>query len=253
MRIAFSPALAVAAVLFGSACHSTARPTTGAAPARLSAKTAVVVWQPSHQTDTGRDFNEAVVSNGIAEAAMKTLPALKEHKVWSLGVPGVHHADVGSNTMIEHTSAVVDGQRSGYAYELEQSNKLSPTVFISLHNNGGTNRHAIWGYIHDGDPLEAENRALAARLVAAIASVTDLENRGVLLDSSTGRNNYRCAVTGRLGFYSLDENVNKAPYRVLLEIGDNGVSRALLQDPAKQQAMGAAIKRELVAWLGEQR
>ncbi|MHB1313808.1 MAG: hypothetical protein ACYC3L_17450, partial [Gemmatimonadaceae bacterium] len=66
-----------------------------------------------------------------------------------------------------------------------------------------------------------------------------------------GRNDYRCAVTGRLGFYSLDENVNHAPYRVLLEIGDNVVSRALLQDPAKQQVMGAAIKQALAAWLAD--
>lgn len=252
MRKSFLPALG-AIVLLGSSCHSAAGPTTEAAPARAQVAGPIIVWQPSHQTDTGTDFNEAEVSNGIAEAAMKTEPRLNEHKVWSHGVPGLHHANVGSNTMIAHTTAVVDGQLSGYAYELQQSNKLSPTVFISFHNNGGTRRHAIWGYIHDGDPLEAENRALAARLVAAIAAVTDLEDRGVLLDSSTGRNDYRCATTGRLGFYSLDENVNKAPYRVLLEIGDNGMSRALLQDPAKQQIMGAAIKRELAAWLGERR
>lgn len=248
MRTAFLPVLG-AIVLFGTACRPAARPAT--APLPVAAP--VIVWQPSHQTDTGTDFNEAEVSNGIAEAAMRTEPRLNEHKVWSHGVPDLHHPNVGSNTMIAHTSAVVDGQLSGYAYELQQSNKLSPTVFISFHNNGGTRRHAIGGYIHDGDPLEAENRALAARLVAAIAAVTDLENRGVLLDSSTGRNDYRCATTGRLGFYSLDENVNKAPYRVLLEIGDNGVSRALLQDPAKQQIMGAAIKRELAAWLGERK
>jgi len=252
MRNAFLPALG-AIVLLGTSCYPAARVTTEVAPARAQAAAPVIVWQPSHQTDTGTDFNEAEVSNGIAEAAMKTEPRLNEHKVWSHGVPGLHHANVGSNTMIAHTSAVVDGQLSGYAYELQESNKLSPTVFISLHNNGGTRRHAVWGYIHEGDPLEAENRALAARLVAAIAAVTDLENRGVLLDSSTGRNDYRCVTTGRLGFYSLDENVNKAPYRVLLEIGDNGVSRALLQDPAKQQIMGAAIKRELAAWLGERK
>jgi hypothetical protein len=75
----------------------------------------------------------------------------------------------------------------------------------------------------------------------------------VLLDSSTGRNDYRCAVTGKLAFYSIDENVNTAPYRVLLEIGDNGVSRALLQDPAKQQAMGAALKKELAVWMAERK
>ncbi|MFA6165618.1 MAG: hypothetical protein WC700_03310 [Gemmatimonadaceae bacterium] len=250
MRKSFLPALG-AIVLLGSSCHSAARSATEAAPARVTAPAPVIVWQPSHQTDTGTDFNEAEVSNGIAVAAMATQPVRNESKVWSYGVPGLHHANVGSNTMIAHTTAVVDGQLSGYAYELQQSNKLQPTVFIALHNNGGTRRHAIWGYIHDGDPMEAENRALAARLVAAVAAVTDLENRGVLLDSSTGRNDYRCIATGRLGFYSLDEHVNGAPYRVLLEIGDNGVSRALLQDPAKQQIMGAAIKKELVAWLAE--
>ena len=247
MRKALLPVLG-AIMVAGTSCRSVARP---ASSVGLKSSTPVIVWQPSHQTDTGKDFDESAVSNGIVEAAMKTAPSLKESKVWSIGVPGLHHGNTGSNTMIEHTSAVVDGQLSGYAYELKESNKLAPTVFIALHNNGGTNRHAIWGYIHDGDRYEADNRALAARLVAAISSVTDLENRGVLLDSSTGRNNYRCETTGRLGFYSLDEHVNTAPYRVLLEIGDNVVSRALLQDPAKQRVMGEAIKRELVKWLGE--
>lgn len=246
MRIASLPALA-AIVLLSTSCRGAARVAPAPSPGP------VVVWQPSHQTDTGKDFNEAEVSNGIAEAAMKAAPRLDEHKVWSLGVAGLHHDNTGSNTMIAHTTAVVDGKISGYAYELRESNALKPTVFIALHNNGGTNRHAIWGYIHEGDALEAENRALAARLVAAVSSVTDLENRGVLLDSSTGRNDYRCAVTGRLAFYSLDENVNRAPYRVLLEIGDNTVSRALLQDPAKQQAMGAAIKQALAAWMEEKK
>jgi len=40
-------------------------------------KKIVIVWQPSHQTNTGRDFNEAVVSNAIAEAAMTTNPVEK--------------------------------------------------------------------------------------------------------------------------------------------------------------------------------
>jgi hypothetical protein len=247
MRKALLPVLG-AIMVAGTSCRSVGHP---APSAGLKGTNAVVVWQPSHQTDTGKDFDESAVSNGIVVAAMQTAPRLRESKVWSIGVPGLHHGNVGSNTMIAHTTAVVDGQLSGYAYELKESNKLAPTVFIAVHNNGGTNRNAIWGYIHDGDKYEAENRALAARLVAAISSVTDLENRGVLLDSSTGRNDYRCAVTGRLGFYSLDENVNTAPYRVLLEVGDNVVSRALLQDPAKQQAMGAAIKKALVEWMAE--
>lgn len=211
----------------------------------------VVVWQPSHQTDTGKDFSEAAVCNGIVEAAISATPKLKEFKVWSLNEQNLHHADLGSNTIIEHTSAVIDGKISGYAYELKQANKKKPDVFISVHNNGGTKRHAIWGFIHDGDQYEAENRALAARLVAAISAVTDLENRGVQLDSSTGRNDYTCKATGKKAFYSLDEHVNTAKYRVLLEVGDNGVSKDFLENPANQQKMGKAIKEELAKWLAE--
>ncbi len=212
-------------------------------------KKQVIVWQPSHQTNTGKDFSEAAVCNAIAEAAMTTKPFFKEYKVWSLGRKDVHNADSGSNTMIAHTSAVVDGNLSGYAWELKQSNKHKPDVFIALHNNGGTRRHAVWGYIHYGDAYEAENRELAAQLIAAIASATTLENRGVLLDSTTGRNDYRCASTGKLSFYSLDEHVNTAPIRVLLEIGDNAASHDFLQDPANQQKMGEAIKLALAKWL----
>lgn len=214
-----------------------------------SKKKPVIIWQPSHQTNTGIDFSEAAVCNAIVEAAMKESPALKEYKVWSFGRKDLHHADVGSNTSIEQTSAVIDGRLSGYAFELQEANNRKPAVFIAIHNNGGTKRHAIWGYIHFGDAFEARNRELAARLIKAVSAATDLENRGVLFDSSTGRNDYRCTSTGKLSFYSLDEHVNNAPYRVLLEIGDNAVSHAFLQDPVKQQLIGAAIKKELAAWL----
>ncbi len=184
---------------------------------------------------------------------METKPHLKEYKVWSLGRKYVHHADSGSNTMIAHTTAIVDGKISGYAYELQQSNKKKPDVFIAVHNNGGTKRNAVWGYIHYGDKYENENRELAARLIKAISSVTDLENRGVLLDSTTGRNDYRCKTTGKLGFYSLDENINKAPYRVLLEIGDNAISRELLISSEGRKKIGKALKIELATWLSERK
>ena len=210
-----------------------------------------IVWQPSHQTDTGKDFSEALTCNGIVEAAMAAQPSLKEFKAWSLGKEQYHHADSGSNTKVLHTTAVIDGKISGYAYEIRKSNKKNPQVFIAVHNNGGTKRHAVWGYIHYGDRYEAVNRELAGRLVKAICAATDLENRGVLLDSTTGRNDYRCVKTGKLSFYSLDENVNTAPYRVLLEIGDNGASHDFLQNPANQKIIGEAIKKELVAWLRE--
>ena len=213
---------------------------------------ATIVWQPSHQTDTGKDFSEAATCNGIIEAAMAFEPTPKEYKVWSLGKEEYHHADSGSNTKISHTTDIIDGKISGYAYELKQSNQKNPHVFIAVHNNGGTKRHAVWGYIHYGDKYEKENRGLAARLVKAICTSTNMENRGVLLDSTTGRNDYRCKESGKLSFYSLDENVNTAPYRVLLEIGDNAVSHDFLQNPANQKIIGEAIKKELMTWLAEQ-
>lgn len=210
-----------------------------------------IVWQPSHQTDTGKDFSEAATCNAIVEAAMHLKPHYKEYKVWSIGHKNLHHANVGSNTAIEQTSAIIDGKISGYAFELNEANKRHPQVFIAVHNNGGTKRNAVWGYIHYGDTYEQENRLLAARLIKAIAEATDLENRGVLLDSTTGRNDYRCKSTGKLSFYSLDENINTAPYRVLLEIGDNTVSRALLQSDEGRKKIGEALKHELSTWISE--
>ena len=216
-----------------------------------SKKKPVIVWQPSHQTNTGKDFSEAAVRNAIAEAAMATRPGFREYKVWSFGHKELHDADSGSNTMIAHTSAIIDGRLSGYAWELQHANQHKPDIFIALHNNGGTKRHAVWGYIHYGDSYEAQNRELAGRLIAAIAAATTLENRGVLCDSSTGRNDYRCATTGKLAFYSLDEHTNTAPIRVLLEIGDNAVSHDFLLDPVNQQKIGEVIKKALAKWMDE--
>jgi hypothetical protein len=204
----------------------------------------VVVYQPSHQSDTGVNFNEALVCNGIVEGAMTaSTGAVRAYKVWSYNVDGLHHAREGSNTKIDHTSAIDSlGRISGYAYEIKRSNELKPDVFIAIHNNGATNKNACWGYVHEGDAGESRNRALAKELVEAVCRVSGLENVGVLGDSSPNRNDYRCRNTGKLSFYSLDENVNICPVRVLLEIGDNKVSYDLLMDPAKQKEIGQAIQ-----------
>ena len=99
--------------------------------------------------------------------------------------------------------------------------------------------------------MEAANRRLAEILTEEVARATDLENRGTHLDSSTGRNDYRCAATGRLAFYSLDENVNNAPYRVLLEIGDMGRDGDFLRDKRNQKIIGRAIKQGLARFLAQ--
>ncbi|MFA5161045.1 MAG: hypothetical protein WC421_02260 [Elusimicrobiales bacterium] len=209
----------------------------------------VIVWQPSHQRDTSEKINEALVCNGIAEAAMAAAPHYREYKVWSFNRKGLHDGSRGTNTALADTSAVVDGKKSGYAWELEKANSVKPLVFIAMHNNNGAGANAVWGYIHDGDAMESANRELAKLITARISAATGLADRGVLHDSSTGRNDYRCAATGRLAFYSIDENVNSAPYRVLLEIGDGDLAPEFLGDPANQRKIGEAIKRGLAEFL----
>ena len=205
----------------------------------------VVVYQPSHQTDTGVEFNEAQVCNGIVEGAIAaSTSVVKVFKVWSHDAEGLHHARGGSNTKIEHTAAIDSlGRLSGYAFELREAAKLNPHVFISVHNNGATNKHACWGFVHEVDQFEKENRELAKELVDEICRSTGLVNAGVFGDSWPNRNDYRCAVTGKLSFYSLDENINRAPYRVLLEIGDNKVSYDFLRNLQNQEKIGEVVQR----------
>jgi hypothetical protein len=172
--------------------------------------------------------------------------------VWSYNVERLHHARAGSNTKIEHSSAVDSlGRLSGYAYEIAESNKLNPDVFVAVHNNGATNRNACWGYVHEGDSGEQGNRDLAGACVQEICRVSVLENGGVLGDSSPNRNDYRCKNTGKLSFYSLDENINKCPVRILLEIGDNKVSYDLLMNPEMQKKIGQAIQSVLERTFGK--
>ena len=72
-----------------------------------------------------------------------------------------------------------------------------------------------------------------------------MENRGVQGDSAPGRNDYRCVSTSKRAFYSLDEHINHAPLRVLLEIGDNRESRKYLSDPVNLKIIGETIQRAL--------
>lgn len=227
-------------ILLFNGCGSTGQSRSGDREGRQI----IVVYQPSHQSDTGVNFNEALVCNGIVDGALaSSTGVVRVYKVWSYNVDGVHHAREGSNTKIDHTSMIDSrGRISGYAYELSEANKLHPDVFIGVHNNGATNRNACWGYVHEGDAGEQQNRELASELVKAVCKASGLENGGVLGDSSPNRNDYRCKNTGKLSFYSLDENINSAPVRVLLEIGDNKVSFELLMDPVMQKTIGKAIQ-----------
>ena len=215
----------------------------------------VVVYQPSHQSDTGTNYNEALVCNSIAEAAIAASTGVaRVFKVWSYNQENLHHARQGSNTKIEHSAAIDSlGRISGYAYEIGESNKLKPDAFISIHNNGATKRNACWGFVHEGDEYEQQNRELAKEFVAEICKVSGMDNAGVLGDSSPNRNDYRCKNTGKLSFFSLDENTNTCPIRVLLEVGDNKESYQILTNPTIQKKIGEAIQMVIERWFGKRR
>ena len=208
-------------------------------------KQVVVVYQPSHQSDTGVDYNEGLMCNSIVEAAIAaSVGTVKAYKAWSYNIGGLHHAREGSSTKVEHTSAIDSlGRISGYAHEIKESRRLQPDVFIAIHNNGATDRNTCWGFVHEGDRYDDTNRDLAADIVAEICRVSGLENAGVLGGSPPNRNDCRCENTGKLCSYSLDENVDTCPLRVLLEIGDDKVSRSFLMDPQSQARIGQAIQR----------
>jgi hypothetical protein len=231
--------------MFLSACGTSKQLGVGDKP-----EEATIVYQPSHQSDTGLNFNEALVCNAIVQAAMAaSTNVAKVHKVWSYDVEGLHHAQGGSNTKIDHTTAIDSlGRMSGYAYEIREANNLKPNIFIAVHNNGGAKRSACWGFVHEGDDQEAGNRGLAKELVEEVCKASGLENAGVFGDSWPNRNDYRCKNTGKLSFYSLDENVNRCPARVLLEIGDNKESYSLLMNPDTQKKIGQAIQKTVERW-----
>ncbi|MFH0793866.1 MAG: hypothetical protein V2A74_07535 [bacterium] len=207
-----------------------------------------VVYQPSHQTDTGENWNEAEVCNAIVEQAMAVPSKLVELKVWSYDRDDVHHAREGSNSMIEHTSAVIDGKISGYAWEIKEGRKHKPDVWVSVHVNGATERNAAIGFVHGFDLNESVCRELAYDLVTEICDATGMENGGVMRDAELARNDYVCQKSGKPAFYSLCELNNYATHRVLLEVGDNAVSRDFLLDPKNQRRIGKAIKKVLCRW-----
>ena len=242
------PSFLCAALLFAGCAGSrsvTLAPQTGD---RL-----VVVFQPSHQSDTGRDFSEALVCKSIADAALAACPPrVRASVIWSYNVDSLHHARTGSNTKIDHTSAVDSGRISGYAWELRNSNALHPDLFIAIHNNGATRRNGCWGFVHEGDANEPKNREIVRLMVSEICRVSGLEDLRDHGDSEPNRNDYRCVKTGKLSFYSLDENVNHCPLRVLLEIGDNKESRDLLMNPDIQKKIGKAIQGLIEQRYGKQ-
>lgn len=178
-------------------------------------RTTVIAWQPSHQADTGSDWKEYVVCGDIVDRVIALLPQFRHVKAWELGM-GLSGSN-GYRPQPVNTPA--------FDSEIDIANDAEATVFISVHNDGGA-PSGVLGMCMPGD---AESRALAEALKAALCDATGLPDRGIREER----------------LYSLESPRNKARLRLLLEIGDNKADREFLLDEANRQSIAQALATAL--------
>ena len=178
-------------------------------------RSTVIAWQPSHQADTGVDWDERMICGDIVDRAIALLAEFDHVKAWETGM-GLSGSN-GYRPKPKNTPA--------FDSELRQSNSAGANVFISVHNDGG----APSGILGMCMPGEVGSRALAERLKAALVSATGLPDRGMREER----------------LYSLEPARNEAGIRLLLEIGDNKADRAFLLDAANRQAIAQALADSL--------
>lgn len=181
-------------------------------PARRST---IIAWQPSHQADTGADWEEYVICGDIVDRVIALLPEFTHVKAWETGM-GLS----GSNGYRPQPK-----NAPAFDSEIAQANGAGAAVFVSVHNDGGA-PSGILGMCMPGD---AGSRALAERLKAALVLATKLPDRGIREER----------------LYSLEPERNHAGTRLLLEIGDNKADRAFLLNAANRQAIAAALADSL--------
>ncbi len=171
----------------------------------------VIAWQPSHQADTGADWQEYVICGDIVDRAIALLPEFAHVKAWETGM-GLSGSN-GYRPRPKNTPA--------FDSEVAKANAGSATVFVSIHNDGGA-PSGILGMCMPGDTV---SRTLAERFKAALVAVTGLPDRGMREER----------------LYSLESERNKAGLRLLLEIGDNKADRAFLLDDDNRQVIAQAL------------
>jgi N-acetylmuramoyl-L-alanine amidase len=175
----------------------------------------VVAFQPSHQDDTGdAAWHEYRICGDIAERTIALLEGAPVTTVlaWETGMGLTGSNNDGSNAR-------------AFDSEIGRANDAGADYFISIHNDGGA-PSGVLGMYFTGDARAAK---LAEALAQSLARQTGLPYRGI---------------RGR-PLYSLDAHRNRAPLRVLLEIGDNVKDRAFLEDPAGRQRIAAALAAEM--------
>lgn len=198
--------------------------------------TSGVVLQPSHQTDT----DTGVEADRAAKIAAYTMRAIKPKNKSSVSSypnqTSLEYWKSGSNACKKTTAG-----GTGYAWEIAESNKKSPDYFISIHSNSGTDGKEVMGIYHEGD---SASQQFAQELVSAVSKVTNFREK--VIDDNYPRSD--CAglggrhvdAEGDPALYSIDPKVNKAKYKIILEVGDN-VKNPHFWTPANMKRVGDAI------------
>ncbi len=171
------------------------------------AQKVVIAWNPSHQNDNGdAAWHEYAVCGDIVKRAMALLPDYTNVLCWETGMG-----------LTSHNTAAM-------AAEVATANAAGAQVFISIHVNGGT-PSGIGGDVWHTDALSLR---YCDAMVASMHGYTGLRARYTLL---------------RDDLYVLNPAYNKAPVRVLFEMGDNISDRALLDSATGRQMLAAGLAK----------
>lgn len=202
----------LAATVTAPAAASAAAAQIATAPPVAPAKQSLVIaWQPSHQADTGAGYTEYVVCGDIVDRTIALLPEYRHVKAWDL-----KHGLTGSNNYRPKPS-----NTPAFDNEVKLANDGGADVFVSVHNDGG----APSGILGEQLPGDKKGAALSRHLTTALAQSLGLHDRGVR----------------DVRLYSLEAVRNNAPYRCLIEVGDNKADRALLTSESGRQKIAEAL------------
>ena len=166
----------------------------------------VIAWTPSHQDDTGHQpWHEYLISGDITTRTMALLGADYTNVLcWETGM-GL-------------TSRNIPALKS----ETDQANAAGAQIFISVHVNAG----AASGFIGLYQAGDSSSARYAETLLRSVASTMGMRF---------------WYVSGRTDLVGLDPANNKAPIRVVLELGDEMADRELLLSEDGRQRLAEAL------------
>lgn len=168
-------------------------------------KRVVIAWNPSHQDDTGTNgWHEYAVCGDITKRTMALLPGFNNVLCWKTGLGLTSSNDVALKS------------------ECDRANAAHAQIFIAVHVNGG-GPSGVSGDYYAGDSASASYAEALVRSVAGTMRMTYL------------------GVRARSDLSVLSPTNNKAPIRVLLELGDNVADRTLLKSKKGRQRLATAL------------